>query len=63
MAMPMLKLAKDDPKKELEFEVEYQLSLTLQQRLEMMWGRDAMAWLEFAREHEHIKTPLIVKRS
>ncbi len=63
LSMPMLKLSKDDPKKELEFEVKFQLSLTIQQRFRMMWGEDAIAWLKFAREHEHIKTPLIIKRS
>lgn len=61
--MPILKLAKDDPKKELEFEVEYQLSLTIKQRFKMMWGADAMAWLKFARKYEHSKAPLVVKRS
>lgn len=60
--MPILKLSKDDPKKELAFEVKFQLSLSIQQRFEMMWGRDAMSWLKFAREHEHTKTPLIIKR-
>lgn len=61
--MPILKLSKDDPKKELEFELRFQLSLTTQQRFEMMWGEDAISWLKFAREHEHTKTPLIIKRT
>lgn len=61
--MPILKLSKDNPKKELEFEVKFQLSLTTKQRFEMMWGKDAMAWLKFARAHEHSKTPFIVKRT
>lgn len=61
--MPILKLSKDDPKKELEFEIKFQLSLTIQQRFEMMWGPDAIAWLKLAREHEHTKTSLIVKRT
>jgi len=60
--MPILKLSKDDPKKELEFEIAYQLSLTVKQRFEMMFGKDAMNFLKFAREHESFKTPLIVKR-
>jgi len=61
--MPILKLSKDDPEKELEFEVNYQLSLTVQQRFEMMFGKDAMDFLKFAREHEFFKTSLIVKRT
>ncbi|PIU55274.1 MAG: hypothetical protein COS89_07795 [Deltaproteobacteria bacterium CG07_land_8_20_14_0_80_38_7] len=60
--MPMLKLSKHDPKKELEFEVKYQLTLTVDQRFEMMFGKDALIWTKFAREHEYFKTPLIVKR-
>lgn len=58
----MLKLTKDDPKKELEFELAYQLSLSTKQRFEMMWGKDSIEWLKFARKHEHSKTPVIVKR-
>lgn len=61
--MPILKLAKDDPKKELKFEVNYQLTLTTAQRFRMMFGKDAMEFLKFAREHERLKTPLIVKRT
>lgn len=61
--MPMLKLRKDNPRKELDFEVRYQLSLTKKQRLEIMWGDDAMTWLKFARKHERAKTSLIIKRT
>ena len=61
--MPLLKLRKDDPKKELAFEVRYQLSLSTRKRFEMMWGRDAIAWRKFSREHEYPKAPLIVKRT
>jgi len=32
---PILKLEKDDSEKELEFEIDYQLSLTIQQRFEI----------------------------
>lgn len=60
--MPILKLNKDDPKKEFSFESKWQRSLTTQERFEMMWGKDAMSWLEFVRQHEHRKAPLIVKR-
>ncbi len=34
--MPVLKLRKDDPKRELEFELAYQASLTVAQRFSMM---------------------------
>lgn len=33
---PILKLKSDEEEKELEFELDYQLSLTSQQRFEMM---------------------------
>lgn len=61
--MPILKLSGHHPKKEVEFEIRYQLSLTLKERFEMMWGRDAIEWLKFARKHEHPKTSLIIKRT
>ena len=37
--MPILKLDKDDNEKELEFELEYQLTLSTQQRFEMMFQK------------------------
>lgn len=61
--VPILKLTKDNPKKELEFEVNFQLSLTTGERFEMMFGKDAMEFLKFARKHECFKTPLIIKRT
>jgi hypothetical protein len=36
---PILKIETDDEEKELEFELEYQLSLTTQQRFEMMFKK------------------------
>ena len=36
---PILKLDRDDPKRELEFELDYLMSLTTQQRFEMMIKR------------------------
>lgn len=62
-SMSILKLAKDNPKKELEFEIKFQLSLTTAKRFEMMFGRDALEFLKFARKHERFKTPVIVKRT
>ena len=60
--MPILKLSKDDPKKEMDFELTFQLSLSVERRLEMMFGSDAIAWLKLARANERTKTPLIIKR-
>ncbi len=37
--MPILKLSRDDPKKELEFELAYQASLTVEERFKMMFRR------------------------
>jgi len=37
--MPILKLDHDDEERELEFELEYQRSLTVQQRYEMLFRR------------------------
>jgi hypothetical protein len=59
----ILTLDKDDPEKEFDFESRWQRSLTTQERFEMMWGDEAMMWLKFVRQHEHNKTPLIVKRT
>lgn len=36
---PILKLEKDDDEKELDFEIAYQLSLTTEQRFEMMFKK------------------------
>ena len=36
---PILKLESDDEDKEMEFELDYQLSLTTQQRFEMMFEK------------------------
>jgi len=36
---PILKLKKDDPEKELEFELAYQRSLTTEERFKMMFKR------------------------
>jgi hypothetical protein len=36
---PVLKLKNDDQERELEFEVEYQLSLTVEQRFRMMFQK------------------------
>ena len=62
--MPVLKLKKDDPKRELEFEVSYQLSISAQKRLSM-WLKWNLEMLKFAkrRQNERRKINKIIKRS
>ena len=57
----MLSLEKDDPEKELEFEIQFQLSLTAEQRYEMM-DRLVKDGLEFIARNGYSKTPAIVTR-
>lgn len=62
--MPILKLDKDDPKRELEFEVEYQLSIPPEERL-IKWLRWNIEMLQFIRQrkNESRKSHKIIKRS
>ncbi|MBU0520033.1 hypothetical protein KJ564_13985 [bacterium] len=59
--MPILVLDKDDPEKEFEFELEYMLSLTFEQRFAMMEQRmkELNILLE---EHGHQKPFEVLKR-
>jgi hypothetical protein len=57
----ILKLAKDDPEREFEFELEYMLSLTTQQRFEMMHNASQRV-METLIRHGHRKPVEIVKR-
>ncbi len=57
----IIKLAKDDPEKELEFELEFQRSLTTQQRFEMMF-RKSKELAQMLIENGHRKAFEIVKR-
>lgn len=60
--MAVLKLNKRDEKKEIEFELDYLLSLTTKQRFEMMFEKSRrMAAL--LRRNGHRKTPKVVKRT
>ena len=59
--MPILKLPKDDPQKELAFELAYQKSLTSQQRYDMMLKRSKEI-LQRLIAHGHRKPFEIVKR-
>lgn len=60
--MPLLKLAKDDPKKELEFEVRCTLMMTPEERLKhwYVWNLKMLQWIKEL--HGHKDTPKIVKR-
>lgn len=58
----VLKLSKDDPKSELDFEVRFRLSLTVAQRFKRMLTRSKQIAKMMA-SHGHQKTPLILQRS
>jgi hypothetical protein len=55
----ILILDKDDPKKELEFEVQFQLSLSMKQRYEIM-DRLVKNGLKLIEKRGPIKGPMIV---
>jgi len=59
--MAVLKLTKHDEKKEIDFELNYLMSLTTKQRFEMMFekSRQMAAML---RRNGRRKTPKVVKR-
>ena len=58
----ILKLDHDDPLKELEFELEFQSTLTLQQRFDMM-VRTSQKLREMLIRNGHRKPVEIVKRT
>lgn len=60
--MPILKLSKDDPKKEMDFELTCNLNLTLEQRLTMHW-RHSVNMLKLAKIYATRKTFTVVKRT
>jgi len=57
----ILALEKDDPERELEFELDFQASLTTQERFEMMFRRSREVAEHMSRDG-YPKTPAIVKR-
>jgi hypothetical protein len=60
--MAVLKLNKHDENKEIEFELNYLMSLTTRQRFEMMFEKSRqMAAL--LRKNGRRKTPKVIKRS
>jgi hypothetical protein len=58
----ILILDRDDPKKELEFEVQFQLSLSVKQRYEIM-DRLVKDGLKLIEKRGPIKGPMIVTRT
>ena len=61
MPAMLLKLAKDDPQRELDFELDFLLSLTVRQRFAMMKRRSRQTMLSLIR-NGHRKPFEIVKR-
>lgn len=59
---PILKLEKDDSERELEFELNYQLSLTTQQRFEMMFQK-SKELAQMLLDNGHRKPFEIIKRA
>jgi hypothetical protein len=64
---PILKLDRDDPDRELEFELAYQSTLTTQQRFDMMFRRSRLMAEALARHETRTLGPRrpaeILKRS
>ena len=60
--MPVLKLEKDDEKREIEFELRYLNSLTTKERFLMMQNRSEEI-KKMLRKHGYRKSTEIVKRS
>ncbi len=59
--MSILKLNRHDENKEINFELKYLLSLTTQQRFQMMFSK-TREMLSLLKGHEDRKTPRIIKR-
>ena len=57
----ILQLEKDDPKKEIEFEVAFQLSLTEKQRYKRMMKLFKQAMAE-RKKYDYPKTTVIISR-
>ena len=58
---PILKIDNDDEEKEIDFEVDYLLSLTSEQRFHMMFQR-SKELAEMLEKNGHRKSPEIIKR-
>ncbi len=60
--MAVLKLPKDDPEKELEFELEYQASLSVNERFTMLFNQMKIQ-SELLEKYGHRKPFEIIKRT
>jgi len=62
VGMPILKLDKHDPQKELEFEVRCALMKTPEERLQewFNWNMEMLEWIE--ERHGHKEPSTLVKR-
>lgn len=60
--MAILKLDKDDPQREIDFELDYLISLTTRQRFEMMIQK-SREMVQLLRRNGHRKTTEIIKRT
>ena len=60
--MAILKLKKDDEQQEIEFELAYLKSLTVQQRFQMMIQKSREMVL-LLRRNEHRKSTQVIKRT
>lgn len=58
---PILKTNSENPDTELDFELEYQLSITVQQRFEMMFEKSRQI-AQMLIDNGHRKAPEIIKR-
>jgi hypothetical protein len=58
----ILQLEKDDPNKEVEFEIEFQLSLIVEQRYKRM-KKLVNQTMKTVKQHDYPKTPKIISRS
>ena len=59
--MPILKLSKHNKQKEVEFELRYLSSLTIQERFQMMFNK-SMEIRALLQRHEHRKPAKVFKR-
>ena len=60
--MPVLKLKKSNPKKEIDFEIKYQKSLTIAERFSMMLKKTKEI-RSLLPNHGYRKTAQIIKRT
>jgi hypothetical protein len=59
---PILKIDKDDEEKEIDFELDYQLSLTVDQRFSMMFQK-SKELVDMLEKNGHRKPSEIIKRT